>query len=203
VAGTALDYTTADIARGPVYIFTDVAVPAGGAELVIDVTGGLPTPDATANSSAVHWGLSTGGADLLYKPSSAMSEADELTTPYRSALVGEEVVISPKGNLQVGQNLTLMSKAMAGATLSTPSGKKKITLGGLTSITFRTVLAIWATPETANKYEYWLLYSAFNDNGLAQTLSRKSDASSDMAWRGFAISSRYCRRPSAQIVRLT
>jgi hypothetical protein len=203
MAGTPVVYTTAHIARGPVHIFTDVATPAAGAEVTIDVTAGYPSPDATANPSAVHWGLSLGGADLLIKPATEMSEADELTTPYRSSLVGEEAVISPKGILRVGQDFTLMNKALVGSTLSTPSGKKKITGGGLSTITYRTVLAIWAQPEDTTKYEYMLLYSAFNDNGLALTLSRKTDASSDMAWRGFAVSSRAAGDQLYQVVQST
>jgi hypothetical protein len=59
MAGTPLNYTVADIARGPVYIFTDVATPAVNAELVIDVSSGIPTPDATANPNAKHLGALT------------------------------------------------------------------------------------------------------------------------------------------------
>jgi hypothetical protein len=203
MGGTARVYTTADIAHGPVHLFSDVATPASGAELVIDVTGGYPSPDATANPSAVHWGLTTGGAELLYKPTTQMSEADELTSPYRTSLVSEEVVISPKGVLRVGQDFTLLSEAILGGTLSTPSGKKKVDIGGLTTVTMRTFLAIWAQYEDSTKYCYWLLYSAFNDNGLALTLSRKADASSDLAWRGFSVSSRTVGQQICQIVKTT
>lgn len=203
MAGTPVNYTVADIARGPVHIFTDVATPAVGAELTIDVTSGYPSPDATANPNAKHWGLSTGGAELLYRPSTQMSEADELTTPYRSSLVGEEIVISPKGVLRVGQDFDLMGRAMLGSTVSTPTGKKKIILGGLTALTFRTVLAIWSQPEAPTLYQYWLLYYAINDAGLALTLSRKTDASSDLAFRGFAVASRAAGDQVAQIVKST
>lgn len=203
MAGIPVVYTTADIAHGPVHIFTGVAVPAVNAELVIDVTAGYPSPDGTANPSTVHWGLSQGGAELLYKATTQPSEADELTSPYRTALASEEVVISPKGILRVGQDFTLLSQAILGGTLTTPSGKKKVDIGGLTSVTYRTVLAIWAQFEDPTKYCYWLLYSAYNDNGLALTLSRKSDASSDMAWRGFAVASRTAGQQVCQIVKTT
>lgn len=203
MAGTARNYTIADIARGPIDIFTDVATPTVGAEVVIDVTAGYASPDATANPNAVHWGLSQGGAELLYRPSTQAAEADELTTPYRTSLVGEEMVISPKGLLRVGQDTTLMNKAMIGSTLTTPATKTKLAFGGLSTLTYRTVLAIWSQPEAPTKYVYWLLYYAINDAGLAFTLSRKTDASADIAFRGFAISSRSAGNQVGEIVKLT
>lgn len=203
MAGTPVVYTIADIARGPVHIFTDVATPAVGSEVTIDVTANYPSPDATANPNAVHWGLSQGGAELLYRPSTQAAEADELTTPYRTSLVGEELVISPKGLLRVGQDTTLMNKAMIGSTLTTPATKTKLSFGGLTTVTYRTVLAIWSQPESLTKYVYWLLYYAINDAGLALTLSRKTDASADIAFRGFAISSRSAGNQVGEIVKLT
>jgi hypothetical protein len=132
-----------------------------------------------------------------------MSESDELGTPYRAGIAGEEMTISPKGILRVGQDFDLMNRAMIGSTLSTPTGKKKLTGGGLTTITMRTVLAIWAKYDDTTKYMYWLLYSAFNDAGLALTLSRKSDASADLAFRGFAVASRAAGDQLYQIVGTT
>lgn len=203
MAGLPRVYTIADIARGPVDIWTDVATPAVGSEVTIDVTGNYASPDGTANPSAVHWGLSLGGAELLYRPSTQMAEADELTTPYRTSLVSEEMVISPKGNLRVGQDTTLMNKAMIGSTLTTPSLKTKLAFGGLSTITYRTVMAIWSQPEAPTKYVYWLLYYAINDAGLALSLSRKTDASADLAFRGFAISTRTAGNQVGEIVKLT
>lgn len=203
MAGTPINYSILDITRGPVNIFTNVAVPAANAEVVIDSTGNVHTPDATANPSAIHIGLSKDGADLLYKPTTENQMADELTSPYRSSLTDEEIMISPKGNLQIGQNLTLTVKQMLGGTLSAPALKSKITAGGLSALTYFSVLAIWAQPEAPTKYMYWLLYRAFNDSGLAMTISRKSDASSDLAFRGFADSSRAAGDQILQIVRLT
>lgn len=188
MAGTALNYSTAAIARGPVNIWLNVAAPAAGAEVVID--SATLTPDATANPNARHLGMTTGGAALLHKPSTQMREADELSTAYGAILSGEEMTISPKGALQVGQDFDLMATLMLGATLTAPTGKKKITGGGLSTLSLFTVLAIWAQPEAPTKYEYWLLYSAFNDAGLAFTLSRKTDASSDLSFRGFAVAGR-------------
>lgn len=193
MAGTARDYSTAKIIKGPVDIWLDVAAPAAGAEVVIDSTSNVHTPDATANPSAVHLGLTTGGLSVLMRPGVANNEADELTSPYRSILQSEEIVLSPKGALQFtggSSRLDITSKLLLGSTASTPTGKRKLTGGGLTTITFRTVMAIWQTPEDASKYEYILLYRSFNDAGLAFDLSRKSDAASDLAFRGFSDTSR-------------
>jgi hypothetical protein len=191
MAGTTLNYSTAQVTKGPVNFFLDVAAPS--AEMTVDSTNNIHTPDATENSSAIHLGMTMGGMDVLYRPSTANSEADELTAPYRSILTAEEVVLSPKGALQFSggaSRLTLASKLMVGATASTPSGKRKITVGGLTAVTYHVVCAIWANAEDPTKYEYILLYKSFNDAGLAFTLSRKADASSDLAFRGFADTSR-------------
>lgn len=193
MAGTALNYLSSEVTKGPVNFFLDVAVPGAAAESVIDSTSNVHTPDATANPSAVHLGMTQGGLDVLYRPSTEHSESDELTSPYRAILTAEEVVLSPKGMLQLvggGSRLNLASKLMLGASLTTPSGKKKITVGGLATVTYRAVMAIWAEAEDPTKYEYILLYRSFNDAGLAFTLSRKTDAASDLAFRGFSDASR-------------
>jgi hypothetical protein len=195
MAGTAVNYTVAEIIRGPVNIFLDVAAPAAGAEVTIDSTGNLHTPDATANPSATALGLFTGGMEVRIGQTFEHAEADQLTSPYRSAIASDEVVLSPKGVLPfagtTGANRYITTpKLLQGATASTPTGKRKITGGGLTTITYRTVLAIWADPSDETDYEYILLYRAFNDAGLAFTLSRKTDAASDLAFRGFADASR-------------
>lgn len=203
MAGTARTYTIADIARGPLDIWLDVAAPAGGAEVVIDSTANVHTPESVANPSAFHLGLSKEGASLLVKPSTENFMADELTSPYRSAISEEEVVISPKGALQVGQNMTLMNKLLLGSTLSTPSGKLALKGGGLSTITFRTVLAIWALPEDATKYMYWLLYRSYNDAGVALEISRKIDASADLAFRGFSDPARAAGDQIYQIIKKT
>jgi len=191
--GTALNYTVAQIIRGPVNVFLDVASPAAGAELTIDSTDNIHTPDATANPSAVALGLFTGGMEVRIGQTFEHAEADQLTSAYRSAISADEVVLSPRGALQFGGGATRFTntaKLLQGVTASTPTGKRKLTGGGLTTVTYRTVLAIWAQAEDPTKYEYILLYRAFNDAGLAFTLSRKTDASSDLAFRGFADSSR-------------
>lgn len=193
MAGTGLGYAVADIIRGPVHIFLDVAAPAAGAEVTIDSTSNVHTPDATANPSAVGLGLFTGGMEVRIAQSFEHAEADQLTSPYRSAIASDEVVLSPKGVLQFGGGASRFAhtaKLLQGVTATTPSGKRALKGGGLTTVTYRTVMAIWAQPEDATKYEYILLYRAFNDTGLAFTLSRKTDASSDLAFRGFADSSR-------------
>lgn len=193
--GTALNYTVADIIRGPVNLFLDVAAPAAGAEVVIDSTGNVHTPETVANPNAVALGMFQGGMEVRIGQSFEHAEADQLTSPYRSAIAADEVVLSPKGVLQfAGGNgatrFNVLAKLLQGATASTPAGKRKVTGGGLSNVVYRTVLAIWALPEDPTKYEYILLYRAINDQGLAFTISRKSDASSDLAFRGFADAAR-------------
>lgn len=186
MTATARTYTVADITHGPVDIWLDVAAPGAAALSVIDVTAGVATPEGVANPNAYHLGLSTGGAELMYKPTTQQVMADELTSPYRSILEAEEVVISPKGTLQTGQNLTRASKVMVGATLTAPGTGDKITVGGNQAITYRTVMALWMQADSLTKYNYWLLYKSFNDTGLALQLNRKADAATDLAFRGFA-----------------
>lgn len=189
MAGTARTYDVAQIIKGPVDIWLNCAAPVADTEVTIDSTADVHTPDATANPSAIHLGLTVGGLNVLMRPNMAMSEADELTAPYRSLLQSEEVVLSPKGSLQFSGGATrliIASQLLQGTTISTPSGKKKIKGGGLSTVTFRTVLAIWQTADVPSKYEYIFLYRSYNDAGLAFDLSRKLDASSDLAFRGFA-----------------
>jgi hypothetical protein len=193
MAGTARRYSTAEVIKGPVDIWLDVAAPAAGAEATIDTTSNVHTPDATASPSAIHLGMTKGGLSVLMRPSTANSDSDEISAPYRSILSAEEIVLSPKGSLQFSggaSRLALANKLLLGSTASTPSGKRKLTGGGLSTITFMTVLAIWASAEDASKYEYIMLYRSFNDAGLAFDLSRLTDASSDLAFRGFSDVSR-------------
>lgn len=197
MAGFTRLYTVAEVIKGPVDFYMNVATPAANAELTIDSTNNIHTPETVANPSTVHLGMTTGGCSVLIRPSTENTSSDELTAPYRSLLTDEEVVLSPKGSLQFsgagttgGTRLTIANQLLIGSTASTPTGKRKLTGGGLSTITFRTVLAIWANAEDATKYEYILLYRSFNDAGLAFDLTRRGDASSDLAFRGFADSSR-------------
>ena len=191
--GTSLGYAVADIIRGPVHIFLDVAAPSGDTEVTIDSTSNVHTPDATANPSAVSLGMFAGGMEVRIAQTFEHAEADQLTSPYRSSIAADEVVLSPKGVLQFAGGASRFAhaaKLLQGVTASTPSGKRKLKGGGLTAITYRTVMAIWALPEDATKYEYILLYRSFNDTGLAFEISRKTDSRSDLAFRGFADSGR-------------
>lgn len=203
MAATARTYTIADIARGPVDIWLNVAAPAFGAEVAIDTTSGVHTPESSANPSALHLGLSKEGASLLIKPATENFMADELTSPYRSAISDEEVVISTKGSLQVGQNMTILAQLVLGSTASTPTGKLALKGGGLSTITYRTVMAIWALPEDTTKYMYWLLYRSYNDTGVALEISRKIDASADIAFRGFSDPARTAGDQIYQIIKKT
>ena len=203
---TPLNYTVTDIIRGPVNFFLGVAAPASGAELTVDSTNNVHTPDLTNSPNAVSLGMFTGGMEVRVGQSFEHANADQLTSPYRSAIDADEVVLSPKGVLQFAggaARFDLASKILQGVTVSTPTGKRKMTWGGLTTVTYQTVVAIWAQPEAPTKYEYLLLYRAFNDSGLAFTISRKTDASSDLAFRGFADASRAAGDQIAQWVAKT
>lgn len=202
MAATARTYTVGDITHGPVDFWLSVAAPGAAALATIDVTAGVATPESVANPSAYHLGLTTGGAELLYKPTTQNVMADEITAPYRTILEAEEVVISAKGVLQAGQNLTRASKLMVGATLSAPGTGDKIEIGGKQTVTYYTVMALWMQADSATKYNYWLLYKAFNNAGLSMALNRKADAASDVAFQAFADPSRGALDQMCQIFKL-
>lgn len=178
-------YSSLDVPRGPVDIWIGVAKPADGAELVIDVTNGIATPDSTSNPNAQHLGMSKGGASVLLRQPTEGEFSDELPAKFRDVVSADEAVISPKGALQI-QNLALLQKLITGATLSTPTGKTKLTGGGLTTVTYYTILALWMQPESTTRYFYVLLYKARNNAGLAFDLTSKASGSSDLAFEGVA-----------------
>ena len=67
MAGTAKTYTSSQIILGPADVWLSVAVPSAASRMTLFSDG---TPDAIANPSAVHLGLTAAGTTFEYKPES-------------------------------------------------------------------------------------------------------------------------------------
>lgn len=181
-------YALDPIPRGPADIFLNVAAPAGDTEVVMayDATTGRHTPDGTSNPSGLHLGLIREGVEVSISSGTAQFRAHQLTSPYRELINDEKATITAKGALQAGGDYTMAAQLLRGSVLTTPASKKKIKGGGLRTVTYFTVMVVWARPEAPTKYDYLLLYRANNSSGLTFTLDDQSDGAADLAFEGFS-----------------
>lgn len=202
MAGQPLNYSLPDIPSGPADVWFNVAAPTNEVTLVYNSATKRHTPDATENASAVNLGLIESGVDVSLKSTLQSFSAHQLTSPYRDKISQDEVMISPKGALQV-QSFDLLAILLQGTTASTPSGKKKLTGGGLTGVTYRTCMVIWSQPEDVTKYVYLLLYRAICDSGVGFTLTNNADGKSDLTIHGRTDVTRALGDQVYQLVRST
>ena len=174
---------------GPCEIFLMVDKPGASAEVTIDydsATGRFaPSTASGANANALHLGLIKDGVDITHKSSVKEFTAHQLTGAYREKLTQEEAMIHAKGALLPGGDYDLAAAILQGATLSNPTGKRKLDGGGSRNVTYITVLAIWARLGDPTKYDYELLYRARNIGDYVLTLDNENESAIDVNFKGF------------------
>lgn len=168
MAGTAKTYNANKIMTGPSDVWVDVAVPGAGARMTLHTDG---TPESVANPNAKHLGLTEAGSTASIKASIEAFEADELTTPWKQQLTGEEASI--KGNFLQIEDWNLLGLITPGGTKTTGSGYESLTFGGLTTVTTKPVALIGTSSQNTAKFVVFQLYQAFNTAGIEFQLSRK------------------------------
>ncbi len=189
MAGMAKAYAATKILTGPGDAYLNVAVPGTGARLTIAANANSElTPDSTANPNAKHLGLTTEGCTMKVANDIESFEADELTSPYKQQLTGDEATIS--GNMLQIEDTTLLEYMMPGATAGSGSGYEQVTFGGKTTISPFSVAVIGASAEDPTKAVVFQLYSVVNFGGLEYQLSRKTPSSSPFEFRGQSVASR-------------
>lgn len=185
MAGTAKSYNTANTEIGPWDIWLNVAVPGAGARITLATDG---TPDATANPSAKHLGMTKSGGKIIYNPSITEFEADELTAAILVQNIKE--VLGLQGDALQVLDTTLLSYLMAGATRNTGSGFEELAIGGKQTVSTFTVAGIAPIYADVTKFLVVNLYKAYNKAGLNMAISRKEMASTPFDFQATAISSR-------------
>lgn len=185
MAGTAKNYATAMVELGPGDVWLNVAVPGAGARVTLWTDG---TPDATANPSAKHLGMTQEGAKLIYSPNLTNFESDEQTAPIITQNIGEELRIEGT-SLQI-LDTALITYLAAGATYSTAAGYEQNTLGGKQTVATFTVLYVAPVYADTSKFLVVNLYKAYNAAGWQTDVSRKKLSGIPFNFFGLSISTR-------------
>lgn len=186
MAGTATNNDVTVIANSPGQLWAGLAIPAGGAALTLDTDG---TPDATANPSAIHLGMTREGAVFNVKPAFEQFYADEFSSPIKVRMTALEATLSAE-LLQI-TDADVLQKITAGfGTYSSALGYERTTFGvGVQSYT--SIALIFPTEADVTKFAVFHLYKAFNENGLdSVAITRKGMSGINVMFRGVDITTR-------------
>lgn len=194
MAGTAKNYQTATVEIGPGDIWLNVAVPGAGARITLAADG---TPDATANPSTIHLGMTPDGAKLIYTPNITEFEADELTSPIIVQNVKE--VLGIQGSMIQTLDTALLNYLIAGGTRSTGSGYEEISIGGKQTVATFTVAYIAPVYADVTKFIVYNLYKSYNKAGFNFDVSRKKMSAIPFDFQAMAIAARATGDTSGKI----
>ena len=189
MAGTAKTYTSSQIILGPADVWLSVAVPSAASRMTLYTDG---TPDATANPSAVHLGMTAAGTTFEYKPEIQDFGSDELTAPHLSRIISESATL--KGEFLQVFNWALLAKMTVGGTKNvntdTSTGYEELTIGGISAITPYSVALIGQDISGSSQYWVLQLYATYNKAGFNFTVTRKDQSKAAFEFMGLAITSR-------------
>lgn len=186
MAGTATNFSPTTIKAGTSgYLWANVAVPGAGARMTLHTDG---TPDATANPSAVHLGMTKAGATFTIKPSFENYNADEFRAPIKSSIMAVEMTLEAE-ILQVEDFSILEQCTLGFGTKTTGSGYEQISIGTKT-LTYVPIALIWPTENDATKFAVVQLYKAINTEGVALQVARQSQGSCKVSFKGHDIVTR-------------
>lgn len=189
MAGTSKAYDSTEIILGPADVWLEVAVPTAGNRLTLHTDG---TPDATANPSAVHLGMTAAGTTFSYVPEIQDFSSDELTAPHLSRIISETMKL--EGEFLQVFDWSILAKMTVGGTkntnTSTTSGYEELTIGGISTIDTFSVALIGT--DIGDPTLFWViqLYSTFNKAGFNFSVTRKDQSKAKFEFVGQAITSR-------------
>lgn len=185
MAGTATDYNVTKVAVGHGQLWTGLAIPGANARLTLFSDG---TPDATANPSAKHLGMTESGSELKIVPKMTTYEADEIAFPILTNVDGSEATLT--GSLLQVYDMVLAAKLLPGVgTRSTAAGYDQVQIG-TKAMTYESLALIFPTQNDPTKFAVFHMYNCYNDAGLALQVGRKMMAKTPFAFKGLAIPSR-------------
>lgn len=185
MGATAKSYNVAYAEIGPGDIWLNHALPGAGARITLHTDG---TPESVANPSAVHLGMTTDGAKLIYTPNITEFESDEQTAPIIVQNVKE--VLGIQGNMVQVLDTALLAYLIPGGTRSTGSGYEEIAIGGKQTVSTFTVSYIAPIYADVTKFLVLTLYKAWDKAGIAMDVSRKKLSSVAFDFQGQAIATR-------------
>lgn len=193
MAGAAKVYDADKIVLGPSDLWLNVAIPGAGARLSVALSAnGEPTPDATANSSAIHLGMTKAGCTFEYKPEIQEFGSDELTVPHLSRIITESLSI--KGEFLQCFDWDILEVMSVGGTktknTSTTSGYHQLTYGGKSTLVYYPIALIG--PDIAAPTKYWVIqfYKAYNADGTTFAVTRKDQSAAPFNFKALGITTR-------------
>ncbi|HKS27077.1 MAG TPA: hypothetical protein VJS44_04630 [Pyrinomonadaceae bacterium] len=182
----------------PGYVYYGCAVPAPGAiiTVVIDANG-IPTPDATENPNHIHLGYTPKGTKCLYKWTKTDATDNEHTMPHDVRLTGEEMTIT--GQWKQLLDADLLEKMSVGGTKSSITGGTLIDFGGQDVLTPACIAVFAPRKEDPTKIIQFVLYSAYNTEGVEFTNDKDAEADSPFTFVGLSLANRPKKKQAGYI----
>lgn len=186
MAGTAPSWRTTALAQNAGQFWGSLALPGAGARITLAADG---TPDATANTTAFHYGATKAGSKLMIKSTQTKFYVDEFRAPIVTNIDSIEMGISAE--LVAVTDMDVITKLLPGVgTYATTASTFKEVRVGIKAITYECVALIFPLIEDTAKYGIFNIYSALNDTGVEWTQSRKELGFMPVSFVGYEITSR-------------
>jgi hypothetical protein len=191
-SATAKSWRTTALAAKEGALWGNLAIPSAGSRLLIHVADG--TPDATANSTAFHYGATRAGSKLMIKSDTTKFFADEFRGPIVTNI--NEVNMGISAELLAITDMDVMTNLLPGvgtystAAVSGDFVAHKIINVGIKAIAYQSVALIFQLIEDTSKWGVFNIYSAINDTGVEWSQSRKEMGGTPVSFVGYEITSR-------------
>jgi hypothetical protein len=186
MAGTAVNWRTTAISQNIGQFWASLAIPGAGSRITLAADG---TPDATANTTAFHYGATKAGAKLMIKATFAKYSVDEFRAPIITNLDTVEMGISAE--LVAVTDMDVITKLLPGVgTYATTVSTFKEVRVGQKAIAYESVAVIFPTIADATKFTIFNLYSAINDVGVEFAVGRKELGFTPVSFVGYEITTR-------------
>lgn len=184
--GTAKIYSAAQVQRGAVDLWINVAEPASGTHVITIAPDG--TPDATANPNAKHLGLLEGAAVCDYAPKYDLEKVDQDTAPVVAFLTDEEATIQASMKQTSFENVLQYCLPPGFFSGTAPAVDEGVTLGqGANIIAAPVTLAVIApSADPAFKWSVALLYRAIPVAAFKTSLGKEKTAVYEVKFQGLS-----------------
>ncbi len=185
MAGTAVSWKGTALAAKDGQLWGQLATPGASARLTLDTDG---TPDATANASAFHYGITKAGAKLSIKVGYIKHKADEFRGPIHTIVDSLDMMIA--ASLLAVTDLDVVKNVLAGVgTYSTASGYKQVTVGSL-AIAYQSIACIFPLVEDTTKWGIFNIYKSINESGIEWDQGRTALGEMPVVFSGYEVTTR-------------
>lgn len=168
-------------------VWKGLAVPAAGAAPVLFTDG---SPEATANPSAKHIGMTDKGTKSLYTFTKQDATSDEQSAPHLSRIVAEVMSIEGAWKQIIDPVLlTAMTVGATSVTQTSPAGTS-LQLGGKQSIATDCIAVIAPQVGDPTKFVVFMIYQGYNESGFELDMTRGGESNSPFKFVAQAIPSR-------------